>query len=196
MMLAAPALTACGVVSSTPWFSSADAAGASQLREGVWRITSPSSKPCAVNEARPLLTWPNCAAGLVVRASDVLWLQRDKNGPKWEPLPYLLVAGDPQILQIAGRASAAAAPSYEYEWLKAARLDSKGRIVEARGWRVFCWSDPSTGGQATLYPGLIARESGDCTAGSTDALRAAARSSQQDNPTAFFDARWVRAGER
>ena len=53
--LATQLLVACtGVVSTTPWFGPADAAGAARLREGVWRLAQPADKPCALDETRPL----------------------------------------------------------------------------------------------------------------------------------------------
>jgi len=193
VVLAAQLLTACnGVVSSKPWFS--QAGDAPQLREGVWRLTS--DKPCNVDERRPLTTWPDCALGLVVRASEIQGYQRDDKGRvKPFTLPYVLAAGDPAILQLDD--TTANPLKFEYAWLTRVRRDNKGQVVEVRGSTVGCGpSSGSPGGQPALYPGVTA-QSGGCVADSVDSLRAAAKSSTRDGPPQdVFNARWLRAGDR
>ena len=194
--LAAQGLVACtGVASTTPWFGAADAAGAPRLREGVWRIAQPDDKPCAVDETRPLETWPDCAMGLVVTSSQIIASRPGDDGrPEHDAFPYLLAAGDPPILQLAD--ASAPASGYIYIWLQPARLDAGGRVVEVRGWRVLC-GPPALpdGSPAPLYPGLTS-SNGDCTAASRDAVRAAAKASQHDDTTDLADIRWLRAGDR
>lgn len=197
--LAAQLLVACtGVVSAKPWFGPADDAGAPRLSEGVWRVAQPADKPCAVDETRPLDSWPDCAMGLIVTGSQVKTMHRGDGGQaQWDTLSYVLAAADPPILQLED--TSGAAPSYVYIWLQPTRRSADGRVVQARGWRVLCAPPPPPdgwpSGQATLYPGLTARD-GDCTAVSRDALAAAAKASQRDDPTEWTDVRWLRAGDR
>ena len=98
MVLAALPLCACNtIVSSKPWFG--DAPGAPQLREGVWRADS--EKPCDFDEKKPVQTWPACAFGVVVGASDLTLYERDDKGQvKPSTVSYVLAAGDPVILQL------------------------------------------------------------------------------------------------
>ncbi len=195
--LATQLLVACtGVVSTTPWFGPADAAGAARLREGVWRLAQPADKPCALDETRPLESWPDCAMGLVVTSSQIKGMRRGDDGKiEWDAFPYVLAAGDPPILQLED--TSGGAPSYIYIWLKPTGFSADGRVVQVRGWRVLCGPPPPPDGQAsaTLYPGMTSHD-GDCTAASRDALAAAAKSSQHDDPTDWTDVRWLRAGDR
>lgn len=198
--LAALALAGCnGVVSKTPWFGPADAAGAPRLREGVWRIAQPADKPCAAfDEARPLEAWPDCAMGLAVTRTQIKAVRRGDDGKVgWDVYAYVLAAGDPPVLQLQDVSGDA--PGYLFVWLRPTKLAADGRVVELRGWRVLCGPPAPAGGQsgapASLYPGLTSTN-GDCTAASRDALMAAAKASQRDDPTDFTDIRWLRAGDR
>jgi hypothetical protein len=128
----------------------------------------------------------------VIRQRDTLALSKTKEGWSWESAPYLIAAGDPPILQFRDTPS-----SYQYLWLRVGRTDDQGRAVLVRGWRVLCGppSTPASGGKAAVYPGLT-DANGNCVAASREALRAAAKSIEEDDATDVFDAHWVRDGDR
>lgn len=105
IMAAALPLSACNmVVSDTPWF--AEASGP-QFKDGLWaNLRSPD---CAVDPAAAIDAWPACASPMLVEGNSYAGPPsgRDpataaaRNDPaKWERLPHVLVAGDPQIDQI------------------------------------------------------------------------------------------------
>jgi hypothetical protein len=194
MVLAALPLCACNtIVSSEPWFVGAP--GAPQLRDGVWRADS--DKPCDLDEKQPVQTWPTCAFGVVVRASDLTLYERDDKGQvKPSTVSYVLAAGDPVILQLDD--TTAKPPQFEYAWLTPVRRDGQGRIIELRGGGVGCGGRSGAGanGQPAPYPG-VTTQNGACRAGSADVLRAAAKSSVGDSdPKEIAHVRWLRAGDR
>ena len=133
--------------------------------------------------------------GLVVTSSQIKGMRRGDDGKiEWDAFPYVLAAGDPPILQLED--TSGGAPSYIYIWLKPTGFSADGRVVQVRGWRVLCGPPPPPdGAPATNYPGLTS-SNGDCTAANRDALVAAAKAGQRDDPTDFTDVRWIRAGDR
>jgi hypothetical protein len=70
-------------------------------------------------------------------------------------------------------------------------LDDQSRVVGLSGWRVLWDAAPAN---SPLYPGLTERD-GDCTAGSVDALRGAAKASEADAPS-LAQVYWVRDGSK
>lgn len=180
-----------GVVSDgKAWFTRADAADAApRLREGVWRGVSSLSSPCDVDERQPIAAWPDCAGAILVQKSDLIELSKDHGQLRRSSAPYVLAAGQPFILQIAD--SRGEHPQYEYLWVRVTGLDDQGRVVGLAGWRVLC---DAPAANAPLYPGLAERD-GDCTAGSVDALRAAAKASEAD-ATSQAQVHWVRDGSK
>jgi len=194
MALATLPLCACNtIVSSKPWF--VHAAGAPQLREGLWRGLS--DQPCDVDEKQPVQTWPTCAFAFVVRASDITLYERDDKGQATpSTVSYVLAAGDPAILQLDD--TTAKPPQFEYAWLTPVRRDGQGRIIELRGGGVGCGpgKTATAGAQPGLYPGVTV-QNGACVAASVEVLRAAAKSSiGDDDPTMVAHVRWLRAGDR
>ena len=92
-------LAGCNAVTSTtPLFSSADIQGQAQFRSGVWLV---EDKTCAVDTAKPIADWPDCAGAWIVHPGE--WLVgRDPGKPAstWTSYKTLLVRGAPPILQI------------------------------------------------------------------------------------------------
>jgi hypothetical protein len=196
VLVLALVLAGCtGVVSSNPWFTATDAAGAPRLRDGVWRLESSQASACDVHENRPLETWPSCASGVVVRAFDLLGLSNKGRVWQWQSAPYLIAAGAPAVMQLADTASANA--KYQYMWVGTVRLDDQNRAVAIRGWRVLCAppASPRAGAKPTLYRGLTDAD-GDCAADSVGSLRAAAKSTETDYTSDVVVAHWVRDGDR
>jgi hypothetical protein len=183
-----------GVVSSTPWYSRADAQAAPQLRDGVWRITSRSQSPCKVRESAPLQRWPSCASAIVVRKLELRALSDTKAGWKWSEAAYILAGDAPTIVQITDVVGGKT--SYEYAWARATKRDDQQRVIAIQGWRVLCGPPtPAASAQAPLYPGLT-NDKGDCDAASPDAIRQAALTTEADYPDRRFEAHWIRDGER
>ena len=154
------------VVSQTPMFTKADAAGAPVIRTGVWRQEVAG---CDFDETQPQNQWPQCAAATPAMP---------------DPPPLLTVAGDPPILQV----SMPPDPSkptllYLYAAFRPIRFDPQGRVVAVKTWLVQC-GPPSTGQDAmniskSPLPGLTPQgKGGGCTPQSVAALRGAAKASE------------------
>jgi len=191
------------VVTKAPPFGAADAAGAAQLRPGVWSA-GPSSD-CVFDERRPITDWPDCAGRLVIRGGR--WMTLDKKDGRWiwTTQRALLTGGSPQIMQTAPDAAGKGTDSgYSYYGLGAARRDRGGRITAFRMWPVLCGPPPpqakagdSGPPPATHpFPGLtMDAGDSDCTTASREAVRNAADASRLWADAALT-AHWVRAGDR
>jgi hypothetical protein len=194
-------LGACNVVvTKAPLFSKADESGAPALRPGLWRMGS--EPDCMVDESKPLIDWPKCARGVVIRDGAGGYYDRDSGAPVWATQPIILATGTPRIGQIQAKISGdvkVSADPYIYAGIRAVKTDSEGRIVALSLWPVQCGPPPSgdtTGGTAKPLPG-IEMAPGDpvCSTKSTDALRAAAKASEAWSPK-LMTARWLRDAER
>ena len=188
-----------------PLFTAADAAGAPAPRPGVWLLFKRGD--CQFDEARPFTEWPDCAGGALVSPTDIAAREASDPPGQLQRSPYVLAAGDPRIAQVldpSAETTTAGSDNrrFYYAGLRPIRFDAQGRIVEFRFWPVVCGPSPPADVNDTTpkptqhpYPGLEMRSGApDCTTGSRDALRNAARAS--DLGPAAQDARWVRDGDR
>jgi hypothetical protein len=206
VMAAGLLLGGCNIVTSTtPLFTPADAKGQAQLHPGVW---ADERTGCQFDDTRPVDTWPDCADGWVVRPAAVL-SGRDKGVPadKWTAYPYLLVRGDPAVLQIAA-ADPGGAQTYLYAGLRPLKLDAGGRVIEYQVWPAQCGPPPSATTPSgadpitTQHPleGLAMDPAKhDCIASAPGPVRESVRLSETwlgTDQEGRDRARWVRDGER
>ncbi|MFI4934224.1 MAG: hypothetical protein ACHP7N_06370 [Caulobacterales bacterium] len=217
-------LGACNVVvTKTPLFTAADEAGAPPLRPGVWLIFTDGD--CKFDESRPLLQWPECAGGAIVKQGEIAGHDRKADKDVWEHDPFIFAAGDPRIAQIlttenisvdasataSGGATASASSSgggqtqsYAYAAARPTKTDADGKITAITFWEVLCGPPPPKNkkgedtamGTMKPLPGMEMKP-GDamCTTTSTKALRGAARASEAWKEKAL-NAHWVRDGEK
>jgi hypothetical protein len=220
LVAAALALGGCNlVVSATPVFSAADAAGAPTLRPGVWAAPQPN---CDFKPADPLAAWPQCAGGGVITETAFL-AAVDPSGlassgqppapdaPKQpRKVPYVLAAGDPRVLQVGVELPldpAAKTRLFFFAALRPTAHDADGRITGAEIWFVQCGPPPppkptATGGGTDTggitdhpLPGMTVDKDTTCTPSDKAAVRNAAVASRAwaDQVGAL---RWVRDGEK
>ena len=192
-------LGACNVVvTTTPMFTKADEAGAPALKPGVWRLTG--DEACTVDEAKPLIDWPKCAGGLVIKDGVAGYYNRDSSTPVWTLQPYVFAGGTPRIAQLQAKISGdvkVGADPYVYAGARATKTDSEGRITEVDLWPVQC-GPPPPGDKAEStskpLPGIVMKP-GDpvCTTTQVSVLRAAAKASEAWAPKQIV-ARWLRDG--
>ena len=200
------------VVSDTPVFQPGDAAGAPPLKPGLWAAPDPG---CAFEAASPLSKWPDCANGTVIGPNAIVGtltatgvtLENGKPPPKTVRLPYVLVAGDPRVMQVDMRMPELGKLGvFYFVALHPTAFDTDGRITAAQAWPVQCGPPPPanetptekdpTKGFVTEHPlAGMKLENGDChPAGRAVVLTAASAS------RAWIDRigemHWVRAGER
>lgn len=209
-------LGACNMVTTKkPLFGPADAAGAPQLRLGVWR--GDSDRPCAFNEKQPITDWPDCANAFVVQAGQLSFHNVNPKGRRSVSTTRFILAGSsPSVLQVAGddadAKAASASPDdrgYFYMGLRSTKADPQDRITAFTAWSTLCGPPPpndakSTDGQHTRYgsltplPGLtMDKEENNCTTSSRDVVRAAAAASEKWlKPGSIIGAHWVRDGGR
>ena len=197
LMAACLLLGACNVVvTKTPLFSKADESGAPPLRSGLWRMGA--EPDCKVDESKPLIDWPKCARGVVIREGAGGYYERESGAPVWTTQPLIVAAGTPRIGQIQAKITGdvkTSANPYVYAGIRATKNDGEGRIVALSLWPVQCGPPPpgdATGVTAKPLPG-IEMAPGDpvCTTRSIDALRAAAKASEAWAPK-LMTARWLR----
>ncbi|MGH6633812.1 MAG: hypothetical protein ACREB0_10655, partial [Sphingopyxis sp.] len=98
-------LGGCDVaVSEKPMFTDADTVGAPPLENGVWLMPEKiedDASPCAVDVAKPVSTWPKCAAWALYRNGQ--WFERDgETGIATKPVAgsVLITGGDIAIVQV------------------------------------------------------------------------------------------------
>jgi len=187
------ALMLCGcnmVHSDHPLFAAADGAAVPAFRTGVWATPDPA---CDFDPNLPLARWPGCAHGQAYNRGD----------PEMQAL--LLVPGRPSIMQFGG-GKPGGPPNkplaYFFFGVDVLRRDADGRIVAMKTWPVECGpprpirpNHKGPTGTLAPWPGLIMDADGDnCTATSTEPVRAAAALSRPASP-AVGGAYWVRDGD-
>jgi hypothetical protein len=73
-------LPACNrVITPTPLFTAADAAGAPRLRDGIWLMeeaVDPDDEACVFNLRRSVKRWPDCADWALIREGGVVMSNR------------------------------------------------------------------------------------------------------------------------
>ena len=209
-MVAALALAGCGVVSEKPLFTAGQAAR-HPLAEGLWAMSGPGCEVGPLPAGQPL---PECAVPITVRGGRMGWnagaaLGKLGGASKTGPLamasampvpsssPYLLVEGDPLIMQLlegsspaadtlagggGGDASAPAAAKPSYMALRPLNLNARHEIDRAVLWPIVCPDDPAHA------PGfkMVGLE---CTALNAEAVRGQARHMM---PFMSFFMTWVR----
>jgi hypothetical protein len=128
-------LGGCNMVyAEAPIFTQADAAGAPQLRPGLW---AKRTADCTFDPAKPIADWPECADPSVVTAERV----GDPEDPA-KLVPYVLAAGDPRVMQLEVRPDTDKPLVWLFAGLKPLKTDAQGRITEARTWMVLCGPPP------------------------------------------------------
>lgn len=198
LALAAVMLGGCNAAITTkPLFTAADEAGAPEIRAGVWRFDA--GPPCKVDETRPLIEWPDCAAGAALKRGLAGFYDRKTGSPVLTYQPLVLTAGTPRIAQseivVSGALKLDANP-YGYAGVRPTRFDNEGRITAIAFWVVQCGPPPPGGDGMTArpLPGMIMKKDDPvCIAASPQALRAAAAVSEPWSPKPLT-ARWIRDG--
>lgn len=211
------------VASDTPWFAEADAAAAPRLRDGLW--ASPDDPGCKANTRLPAERWPDCMNAWVVRGNELFSLNwtmegegrnRRRTSFDWDRTEFLLVGGEPMILQhnscpyadeVQPPEGAADDPAllrdpyrFCYEALQPEATGADGRITAYTAWPVLCGPLPEGDGADRAvtdrpFPGLgVVSEN--CLAESAAAIRNAARASEAltRDPDWRRTVRWVREG--
>jgi hypothetical protein len=209
-ILAPALLLGCNVVySEHPWFTSANAAGAPRLRDGLWVVMD--TPDCRLDESQPPEKWPECAEAMVVEGDRLLSLNwtsdpvtgaRKRDGA--DVAETVLAAGNPRVLQFhaLGKEGEEGGTKADKMWfylgIRMTSRDTSGRITGFNRWVVNCGPTPPEGDAtgATRHPFHgIAVDGKDCTATSVSALRnAAARSERLPGKSGRPDivpARWV-----
>lgn len=190
----------CGcntVVTQAPIFTRADEASAPAVRPGLWRFDG--DPDCKADENRPLVEWPKCAGGAVLRGGAAGYYERQSGAPLWTLQPFVLAAGAPRIgqaqLAFGGDVTLDRRP-YAYVGARATKFDQAGRILILTFWPVQCGPPPESnqglGATAKPLPGMVMKPGEPvCTTASADALRAAAKASEAWTPRPLT-ARWLR----
>ncbi len=178
IVLCAFGLSACNMVyTEKPLFTAADARRAPKLKPGVWVNPKPD---CVFEPAQTPL--PECANAASVDAEAFGPPPGAPPVPAGQPdrLPYVLVAGDPPVMQVELDLNKA-----ERRWLyvgvKPLKTDARRRIVEMRFWIALCGPPPPKGGKRWVteapLPGLKIVEN-DCIAEDAAAVRRAVKASE------------------
>ena len=170
LLAACTALGACNLaVSPEPIFSQDERSPTLSLKEGLWVA---SDAECDGRPAPPPGE-PPCGERVIVR-KDGLIISKDISDEGKEPLAYLIVDGDPPIMQV-GMHDHDVPPEdkrtiYGFLALKPQKVDSDGKIVALTSWFVLC--GPGEGGSKPKepFPGFDE----ECRPSSRDALRKAA----------------------
>jgi hypothetical protein len=212
VVAAAITLGGCNlVVSTTPLFTAADAAGAPPLRPGVWSSADPD---CKFDESQPAASWPKCANGSIISATEARGV-----ADAAKPSPYILAAGDPRIMQAAADISAGPGspgteasvkqdgPLYFYLALVPLATDAQGRIIKAEAWFIQCGPPPpkpKDGKTDSIKPEDFATKrplpgmtmgGGMCTPKDKAAVHGAAGPSRAWSDQ-MLKTRWVRDGDK
>ena len=177
-------LAGCNLVySEKPLFTKADSVGAAPFKPGLWARVD---KGCEVDVTKPVAQWPECAGAMVITPTSLI----DPAKPG-ESADYVLVAGDPPILQ-APYKNDAGLTLYFYIGIKPLALDSKGRMVGFESWISQCGPPPPKSDKPISdktpmsefvtkepIPGLIPNsKTGMCKAIAQDPVRASAKASR------------------
>jgi hypothetical protein len=203
-------LSGCNTVhSDKPLFGLEDVRGATPLKPGLWVLYESeeglSGGQCRFDTQKPLRKWPECARWALVRENDLLYLVEGGRGErKWLSSTYVLVGGQPRILQTTTSFWAvdeSDKEQNEYAGLAPTAHDAAGLISAYRAWDAQCGppdhtqypgnSGPHPSTLAPL-PGLTMEESGlSCVAMDQDAVRRSVVASEAWGPD-YRDVRWVR----
>ena len=178
IVLAALGLSACNLVyTEKPLWTAADSRGAPKLKPGVWINPKPD---CVFEPTQTPL--PECAHAASVTAEAFGPPPGEAPVPAGEPdrLPYVLVAGDPLVMQVELDLKKATR-RWLYVGVRPMKTDRRGRIVEMRFWLAQCGPPPPKGGErfVTNEPlaGLKVVEN-DCIPESAAAVFRAAKASE------------------
>jgi hypothetical protein len=134
LLAAAAGLGACNAaVSDRPLFSARDARGAPALKPGLWAMVE--DEPCDL-ERVATDPWPACAKPVVITARTIAGPEKDK-----PPLPYVLAAGSPRILQLAMKDDDEPNETFWF-YLALEPEPGTGPVTEATAWLVQCGPPP------------------------------------------------------
>lgn len=203
-------LSGCGVaVSDRPMFTDADTVGAPSLENGVWLMPDKGGDDaslCAVDVAKPVSTWPKCAAWALYR--DGIWYERDgETGIATKPVAgsVLIAGGDIAIVQVrfddpdgndASSGNPPEPPAYFFAAFDDKPVGADARLRSVKLWIVMCGTPkPNTPGNDEDVPENLMRFAGfdeQCRPDSAATLRAAARLSRTPE-TKLATFRWARA---
>lgn len=196
------ALGACSMaVSDKAMLETADIVGAPQFADGVWLLSElDEDKGCAVDPARPVSTWPDCAAWAVHQ--DGQWFARaGESGvaTKAVPPPAITVSnGDIAIVQLESDKSTdddATVDPLPYSFVAFDnRPAATDKLRSIRFWIVMCGRYDERGsddeaGTLVRFPGFDEK----CRPASMQVLRDAAAASRPPASIDLPDFRWVRA---
>ena len=181
---AALSLGGCNLVmSKTPVFTAADAAGAPVLKPGIW--VAPD-KDCDFDPTDDPIMWPDCehAAGV---GTDAVFDPANPNDRR----PYVLASGDPRVLQFyvdlatLHPSSEHVGPQLTYIFfgVKPRARNSAGQITSAEVWFIQCGPPPPKNADGTVnsdqtvtakpLPGMTMNDKG-CTPADKAAVHGAA----------------------
>jgi hypothetical protein len=171
------------VRSSQPWFTDADAKQAPAVRSGWWVMNGPD---CRFSVEAPSAAWPDCVQPIPLPPGDRLVLRVEETSG----VEYLLVVGDPLIVQVLAAGDKADPPTadeYGYYGLAPRRRDPQGRITAFDVWPVLCGpprritnKHPFDDRTRRPWPGLkIEAGKAGCAARDAKSLRDAARRSKR-----------------
>ncbi len=177
------ALGACNaVVTQAPMFTSADAGGG-VLKPGVWEFAPPCRPDQAAQNA--------CEAPtpFIVTPADLRRTGETDPALAEPPMPYLVTAGDPRIVQIEAQSPEPGAKAdlfYVYAALNPTASDPDGRITAAEAWPIMCGPPPKSGegsgsghdGTTQPAPGMTMSDGGQCTPADKAAIVGAVASSR------------------
>ena len=202
------------VVSETPVFTAADAAGAPPLKPGIWAAPQPN---CDFKPADPLAQWPKCAGGAAITPTAILAAVDPSSlmAPDQPPpasakpplkVPYVLAAGDPRVMQIhfvLPIDPAIKAAFFYFIALRPIAHDADGRIIDAEVWLVQCGPPPPPSGKGAAadqgaitdhpLPGMTVTK-GECNPTGKAAVLNAAQPSHAWAGDQVGTLHWVRDG--
>jgi len=119
LTLAAVLLGGCSMVTSeTPMFSTADAVGSPEIRDGLWGAEN--CRPAEVRKA--VRRWKACD-WVLKRGGE--WLSLDEEA--WEATPFMIANGAPLVAQLQDKPLA-----YLYYGLEPLEQDARGGVIRAR----------------------------------------------------------------
>jgi hypothetical protein len=197
-------LSGCGMaVSDKPMFEQADTAGAPQFEDGVWLMPEfDDEKDCAVDTARPVSQWPDCAEWAVHR--DGQWLAREGNSgivTKAVPRDAVIVSnGDIAIVQLESDKSPAEDGTVDPTPYSFIAFDNKPaatkKLRTITFWIVMCGTYEDSGTDDEDAPAKLIRFPGfdeKCRPASMQVLRDAARLSRPAASVELPAFHWARA---
>ena len=216
LCLASAGLGGCGVISQEPLFP-LDQASKHPLRDGLWAITNPGCDVKPMPAGQPL---PECVGYTMTIAGSRLELVltalpfgmqtpaqlRAMNGQTRAPGDFVLVDGDPAIIEIIGHkpasatpqpsapapvpgAQAQAEPHVSYMSMRPLDEDVQGRVVRGVIWSIPCPDKPDSAPGFKKPEGAGLNAAGLCLAETSDAVRTQA---PHMKPFMSFFVTWIR----